>query len=112
MKILRLSYFIVFVFVSLSSFANVDLNNSLSGRVLDYQTHKPLINANLYIADLRLWAITDGEGKYKFDNLPSGNFTVEVSFIGYKSYVELVKIGSNTLKDFYLQSSVVEIENV
>lgn len=103
---------LLILFFYFPSLASSGLAGSLSGKVMDNHTHKPLVNASLYIPDLKLWATSNTEGTYDFNNLSEGIFTIEVSFIGYKSFVGSVKIEGNTIKDFFLSSSVIEIENV
>ena len=92
MKILRLSYYIVFVFVSLSSFANVDLNNSLSGRPLIIANPSSSLSSSSqpYIADLRLGQPC---AENKFDT-SSGNF-IGGGSLYYNLGVGIGKIGSN-----------------
>ena len=68
------------------------LSGTLSGSVEDSSTGKPILSATVYIADLRLGAIADADGHYRFSNLPSGTYLVEVHAIGYSTITRNVSV--------------------
>jgi len=43
-----------------------DFGGSLSGKVIDSATGKPLPGASVYISDLKLGVVADGSGNYLF----------------------------------------------
>jgi len=77
-------------------------SGSLSGKVIDSATEKPLPGASVYIADLKLGVIADAEGHYLFANLPLGTYLVEAHSIGHSSQLKNVTILSKSVLDFSL----------
>ncbi len=80
----------------------------LTGTVVATRTHKPLIGATVYIPDLKTGAVTDASGHYKMNNLSSGIYLVEVSYTGYDTHSEKIRIQGVIHKDWQLSASVVE----
>lgn len=54
----------------------------LSGRVMD-ENGQPIIGANVLLENTLYGTATDSKGNYRFINLPSGNYIISVSIIGY-----------------------------
>ncbi|MFD2147250.1 carboxypeptidase-like regulatory domain-containing protein [Mucilaginibacter antarcticus] len=55
----------------------------LSGRVIDSATLKPLPDAGVYIANTTSGTKANAEGIYRFSNLPPGDYTLMVRYVGY-----------------------------
>jgi iron complex outermembrane recepter protein len=77
-------------------------SGSLSGKVIDSATQKPLPGSSVYIADLKLGVIADAGGHYLFANLPYGTYLVEAHSIGHSSQVKNVTVSSKSELDFSL----------
>ncbi|HEX3767471.1 MAG TPA: TonB-dependent receptor, partial [Puia sp.] len=75
---------------------------SLSGKVTDSSTGKPLPGASVYIADLKLGAVANESGNYRFANLPSGTYLIEAHAIGHSTQTKDVTISEKTVLDFEL----------
>ena len=58
---------------------------SITGEVIDADTHQPLIGANVIIADRELGSACNLEGMFSVFNIPVGSYTVTVSMIGYSA---------------------------
>ncbi len=85
-KILLLTLFIPYLL-----FAGV--TGKLSGKISESGTDEPLIGANILIEGTGLGAATDEEGKYIILNIPPGNYSVKISYLGYETkIVQDVKI--------------------
>lgn len=57
----------------------------IKGRVIDSKTGDPLIGANLILAETAgIGAASDFKGYYRIDNVPAGEYTLKVTFIGYQ----------------------------
>ncbi len=56
---------------------------SLSGKVTDQKDKSELIGVTVSIKGTALGISTDAQGKYRINNIPPGNYTIEVSYIGY-----------------------------
>lgn len=81
---------------------------SLSGYIINKDDSSKLAKASLFIPDLKLGTIADANGYYHFGDLPSGNYLVEASFIGFKTTSQNVKINGTAKHDFILAVSVTE----
>jgi len=57
---------------------------TLWGIVTESGTEKPIINAHLAIKEKNLIVTTDKEGKFYFDNLKIGEYTLKITHISYK----------------------------
>ncbi|MCM1080702.1 MAG: carboxypeptidase-like regulatory domain-containing protein [Muribaculum sp.] len=64
----------------------------LSGTVIDADSKQPLDFVVVSLADRNLWAQTNAEGKFTFNNLAPGKYTIEVKYTGYKPYSETVNV--------------------
>ena len=58
---------------------------SITGDIIDTDTHQPLVGANFIIVDTELGTACDIEGRFSIVNVPVGSYTVTISMIGYQS---------------------------
>ncbi|NUY81432.1 TonB-dependent receptor [Flavobacterium sp. MAH-1] len=58
--------------------------NTLSGKVSDAQ-NQPLIGVSVYLPELHKGTVTDIEGQYEFNNIPTGKLQIVFSFIGFET---------------------------
>ena len=86
--------------------------NSIVGRISDLRDSTALIGATVYINDLKRGAVTDMEGAYILDNLPSGNFLVEFKYAGYETQVRVVTTAGTTVQNAFLNPAVTELNEV
>jgi TonB-dependent receptor len=59
--------------------------NTLQGVVTDTLSVRPLVGANVFLVGTSLGDATDLEGMYRIEQVPSGRYTLKVSYLGYKS---------------------------
>ncbi len=85
---------------------------SLSGKITESATGKPLIGVNIYFPDLKTGTITGMDGTYTIDNLPKTKVLLQVSYIGYKTIVEPVDLKTIAHKDFTLEEALQEMNQV
>lgn len=91
---------------------DVPANGSLSGKITDAKTGKPLAGAVVYIHEAKTGTISDANGEYKTPSVPAGKYLVEISFVGYTSILKTIDISTNTVKDFSLKVTYIENEAV
>ena len=58
---------------------------SITGEVIDADTHQSLVGANVIIAGTELGAACNSVGRFSVLNIPVGSYTVTVSMIGYSA---------------------------
>ncbi len=80
---------------------------SLSGKITD-TSGAALAGASVYIADLKKGSITDENGNYHINNVPSASYVVEVKFIGFKTILESINFNENKIQNFSMEISVTE----
>jgi len=105
----KTSALLIFLFV----FRIVLSQNQLSGIITVQETGDPLAGATVYIPELSKGIVSDKKGYYKLENLPAGTFTVEYSFMGFRTIV--VKITLNEAfftQNVSLYSTVIQTHEV
>ena len=78
---------------------------SISGKVLDGETGLPLEGANILIENSNFYSITNEEGFFQINNIPTESYNVTASFIGFKSQTKfniIVKTIGNQQLEFIL----------
>ncbi len=90
----------------------VAYKGNLSGKVIDALTGKPLQGATIYLHESKTGAISAADGSFKTPWVPMGKYLVEISFMGYASFLQTIEIGENTVRNFTLKTEVVENEAV
>lgn len=75
----------VFVPLYLLLSASIYGQGSLKGEVTDSLSDDPLYGANVYLIGTSLGTSADISGTYSLSRIPAGNYTLKVSYIGYKA---------------------------
>lgn len=87
-------------------------NFVLEGRVFDKFTSDPLPEALVFISSNH-FDYTNYKGFYSIKNLVAGNYQIKISLLGYKYFEAEIQVNSdNVVKNFYLQPSPIQLENV
>ncbi|MBK9105971.1 MAG: TonB-dependent receptor [Saprospiraceae bacterium] len=85
---------------------------TLSGKVTDKLTGELLPGVNIYIPDLKTGTISNLDGTYLIENLPSTRVLVQVSFTGYNLVSVTIDLGTTSTYDFTLEESVNELHEI
>jgi len=83
-----------------------------AGRVTDGTTGEGLPGADVVFADLKLGAATGADGRFSFNNLPRGRFTVQIRSLGYNTVTQTVDTGAGQPLDVKLTTASTEIGQV
>ncbi|CUS85744.1 TonB-dependent Receptor Plug Domain, partial [Candidatus Kryptonium thompsonii] len=77
----------------------------IRGFVYDSKAKYPLVNANVWLEGTNRGDVTDFKGYFEIKNLEPGNYTVSVSYVGYKRAKEVVSLGLGEVKtlEIYLE---------
>lgn len=79
--------------ISLTSAAQ--FKGQLRGIAVEQLIQQPLAGATVTLSPLKRTAITDAEGLFRFSDLPVGNYTVSISYAGFKEVVlENIQVNS------------------
>ncbi len=85
----------------------------ISGRVTDAGSGDFLPGANVVVEGTNFGASSDRSGSYTITGLAAGDYTLQVSYIGYSDYSAQVTIaGENATNDIQLSVSYVSMEAV
>ena len=86
---------------------------SISGTVTDSESGEVLPGANVFIQQLQRGASTDAEGTFVIRDVPSGTYTIRVSFVGYQEYTQQVDVGNTRVNlDIALQPAQVGLDEL
>lgn len=67
----------------------------ISGSVSEGLSNEKIPYAVVLLPDLNLWAVTDEQGGFIFSDVPHGDWTLEVSCLGYQKKVRKVYVQKN-----------------
>ncbi|MFN7043651.1 MAG: TonB-dependent receptor [Flavobacterium sp.] len=84
---------------------------TLSGVVSDANNNETLIGVSVYISELNIGTYTNEYGFYSI-TLPKGNYTVQISYIGFETLTEKIDINQSVKKNFSLKESNQELKEV
>ena len=76
--------------------------NSLTGTILEGKTNAPIAGASVLIRSIHTGTTTNAQGVYRLSGLEEGNYTIEISIVGYKKIVQEVSVGRASVKNFML----------
>lgn len=91
---------------------------AIKGRVVDFETSEPLAGATIKLQNTNKATISNDKGYYFFKGLNAGQYTLEVSYVGYKKSVTEVKISpdKDITQDIQMQAenslNVVDLNTV
>ncbi len=94
----KLILFTIIATLSINLFAQ---KFNLSGKVTD-ENKNPLTGASVIINKTFMGTITKSDGSFNFEKLKSGNYTLKVSFIGYKTFTKNINLNKDIKIDINL----------
>jgi hypothetical protein len=114
MKIFQSSIILTFYFfISLNVFSQD--TGKLTGYVYDFQSGEPIFGATVQVLDTQLGAVTNENGYYVIEEVPTKPVTLKASYVGYESvlrYNVIVKSVGNVEEKFELVETATELEAV
>jgi iron complex outermembrane receptor protein len=106
-------FVVISLTISIAAYSQKNLTkNILTGKITDEKTGMPLGGASIYIADLKIGARANEDGRYSTSSLPAGKYLVEISFVGFESIFETIDLAGTVEKNFALKATVLEQEEV
>ena len=87
---------------------------AISGQVTDGETGETVPGANVQLVEIERGAATDMDGNYEITNVSAGEYTLNVTFVGYATYSETVTItaGETLNHDVELAAGAVGLDEV
>jgi len=96
------------LFIGISSYSQY----KISGNITDKETSKSLTDVNIYIKSLNKGTTTNSYGFYNIENLPSGNYNLFISYLGYQDIHKKIELNSDLTTNIQLHPSALELEGV
>jgi len=92
----------------------VSAQTGLQGTVTDGNTDEPLTGATIFLVETEQGTNTDIDGQYELTGIEPGDYTVQVSFIGYDQFRETVTVsaGEMTQLDIELTPEQVGLDEL
>ncbi|WP_294732368.1 TonB-dependent receptor [uncultured Flavobacterium sp.] len=84
---------------------------TLSGTVSDSGSNETLIGASIYIVEANKAISTNEYGFYSI-SLPSGTYTVEISYVSFGTIQETVELNQNVRKNYQMAMGSQELDEV
>ena len=115
MKTTRL--LLTLISLSFSSFSFAQITQTIRGVVLDKQAESPLVGAAVVIEGTKplLGSVTDENGVFSIQNVPTGRYQLQISFMGYNASTLpniVVNAGKETVLTVSLEESVTKLDAV
>ena len=110
-----LGYLLVISFLLFPAMGEAGQTGKIAGRVSDAANNESLVGANVLIKETSLGTVTDPDGFYTINNIPPGEYTIVISFIGYRKTTVSnvnVKIDLTTRVDAKLNSEAIQANDV
>uniref|UniRef100_UPI004048104B TonB-dependent receptor n=1 Tax=Roseivirga sp. TaxID=1964215 RepID=UPI004048104B len=88
---------------------------TIQGYVYDAQDRLPLAGATIQLTDSNLGAVTDGNGYFKIENVPTQTYNIEARFVGFRSEIKynlIVRSVGNADLIFYLKEEASDLDEV
>jgi len=90
--------YIIFIAFTLFAFSNSTFaqTGSVAGTVVDSETGKPLPGANVLLTELDdAGTATETDGRFILSDIPVGDHTIRITFVGYLTSEETVEVREN-----------------
>jgi len=109
---IKKAIFPLFFFILLS--AGTKAQHTIEGTVLDDETEGPLVSATVQLLELNRVMVTNRSGRFVFNNVPEGSYTIQISFIGHKTVSREIRVPDETdqLLEFILEEQLMESEEL
>jgi iron complex outermembrane receptor protein len=83
----------------------------LKGSVVD-EKNEPLKDAYVFLYPVKKGATTDANGNFTIPKLSGGKYTIEISFVGYKTLIDTITIARNKTYRFQLEATALSLQEV
>jgi len=87
---------------------------TIEGQVLSARTGQPLASAQVFVAGTEIGQLTGADGRFRFQNVPSGEAIVRVQLLGYRRGEEpiIVQPGETVSLDFRLAREALGLDEI
>ena len=110
----RMSLILASAMMFMAAEAQAQQAGSVSGRIVDQTSSQPLGGAQIVIAGTQIGGVTNAQGRYTLLNVPAGQQTVQVQFIGFARQEQSVTVepGGSAVLDFALVRTAIDLDRI
>jgi outer membrane receptor protein involved in Fe transport len=72
-------------------------NGGVMGWVLDHQTGNPIPRVNIYVEELQVGTVTNNEGRFVFQDIPYGQYTIRATHVAYEPVKQEIFVSPDDL---------------
>ena len=104
-------FLVVYLFIGIISIFGQESGN-IAGKIIDAKSGEGLPGVNIILKGTYYGAATDINGNFKINSISTGNYTVEISYIGYKTIQYTgtkIEAGKTKQLDVKLEESVLTL---
>ncbi len=105
--------FVILVF-GMSMLSNLlfgQTNCTIKGLVVD-ENNEPLTGATVLLSPIERATITDAKGNFSIKNIPKGKYKLQISFIGYHSLIDSVRMDGDKTYNARLRLAALSLQEV
>lgn len=99
---------LLFVFASLIEAQTYPLH----GKVIHQDDESPLLGVNVILDQLKVGTQTNISGEFEFKNVPAGDYTLKVSYIGHKTVIKSVHVPLEEVLTIKLNEGTVDLHEI
>lgn len=104
--------FVLAFFLSATITLSQDCNYILSGKVIDIHDQTPLAGATIVVAGLEIYAQSDLDGNFQFDELCEGDYILQLSHPECSTQVFKLSMKKNISKTFRLEHHLESLNEI
>lgn len=90
------------LFSTATMFAQLSSGN-IKGMICDAENSAKLIGASIHINSVNRSCVSDENGEFSLNNIPEGKYTLQISFMGYKSQLKQVELKKGETKEIKIK---------
>ncbi len=89
-------------------------NGTVTGRVVDEGSQRPLVGVQVSLASTGLGALTQPDGRYAILNVPPGSYNMRLDRIGFRTATRAIQVGAGqtVVADFELATEVLGLDEI
>jgi hypothetical protein len=95
----------------IGSWAKAQDKVTISGTIVNSQNNETLIGVSIYIPELQSGTTTNEYGFFSL-SIPKGDYTLQVSYMGFQTSEEKISLQQNVRKNISLESAAQNLEEI
>lgn len=109
----KVNYALIFLLLSvLTSYSSAQQSHSVSGTILEKASNNPVQYVAVGLKELNRWQYSNNNGKFTFQNIPAGKYTLVAHCLGYTPFETSIDLQTNWTQTIMLQRLDLRIQEV